>query len=58
MLFNEFDMEAELAAEREKGREERDMALAKNAMAKGLPVEMIREITGLDFETLSRLSLQ
>jgi hypothetical protein len=62
MLFNEFDMEAELAAEweagLEKGREEGREKTAKNALAEGLPVEVIRKITGLDLETLSRLSVQ
>jgi hypothetical protein len=60
MLFNEFDLEAELAAEREagweKGREERDLALAKNALAEGLPLDMVGKITGLDLETLTQLS--
>jgi hypothetical protein len=74
MLFNEFDMEAELAAEREagwekgreagweKGREEgREEGLekaARNALAKGLPLDTIGEITGLDLETLTQLSSQ
>jgi hypothetical protein len=74
MLFNEFDMEAELAAEREEGieiglekglekgreegREENREEVAKNALAEGLPVEMIRKITGLDLETLTQLSSQ
>jgi hypothetical protein len=78
MLFAEFNLEAELAAEREagwekgreagwekgreagweKGREERDLALARNALAEGLPVEVIQKITGLDLETLTRLSSQ
>ena len=34
-----------------KGKEE----TAKNALAKGLPVELIHEITGLDLETIKSL---
>jgi hypothetical protein len=58
MLFTEFSLEDELAAEREAGREERDMEIAKNALAKGLPLDMIGEITGLDPETLTQLAAQ
>jgi hypothetical protein len=58
MLFNEFDMEAEWEAGFEKGWAERLEKAARNALAEGLPVEVIREITGLDLETFSRLSLQ
>jgi predicted transposase/invertase (TIGR01784 family) len=35
----------------EKGREE----TARNALAKGLPMELIHEITGLDMETIKSL---
>jgi hypothetical protein len=72
MLFGEWKLEDALVVEREEGREEgleeglerglergRERGreeIAKNALAKGLPVEMIREITGLDLETLSQLS--
>jgi hypothetical protein len=58
MLFTEFSLEDELAAEREAGREERDIAIAKNALAEGVPMEMIRKITGLDQETLTQLAAQ
>jgi hypothetical protein len=66
MLFNEFDMEVELAAEREagleagleKGMEKGREEIARNALAEGLPVEVIRKITGLDLETLTQLSSQ
>ncbi|MDR1318754.1 MAG: Rpn family recombination-promoting nuclease/putative transposase [Treponema sp.] len=62
MLFNEFNMEAELAAEweagLEKGMEEGLEKTARNALAEGLPMEVIRKITGLDLETISQLSSQ
>jgi predicted transposase YdaD len=68
MLFAEFDMEAELAAEREAGweagqeigweagRKEQNLAIAKNALAEGASPEFVRKITGLDLETIARLS--
>ena len=40
----------------EKGREEGMETAARNALAKGLPVEMIHEITGLDIEAIKRLA--
>ncbi|MDR3147658.1 MAG: hypothetical protein LBU00_04690 [Treponema sp.] len=62
MLFNEFSLEDELAVEREvaweEGREERETEIAKNALAEGLPVEVIRKITGLDQATLTQLAAQ
>jgi predicted transposase/invertase (TIGR01784 family) len=39
----------------EKGLEEGREEIARNALAKGLPVEMIRDITGLDAETINAL---
>jgi hypothetical protein len=68
MLFAEFNLEAELAAEREAGweagqeigwkagREEQNRAIARNALAEGASPEFVQKITGLDLETLMRLS--
>jgi len=39
----------------ERGREEREKELALNALAKGLPLELIHDLTGLDLETIARL---
>jgi predicted transposase/invertase (TIGR01784 family) len=41
---------------REEGRKNGQEEIAKNALAKGLPLDMIGEITGLDQETLTRLA--
>jgi predicted transposase/invertase (TIGR01784 family) len=41
----------------EKGRAEGLEATARNAMAKGLPVDVISDITGLDIETIKQLSV-
>ena len=40
----------------EEGRKEGREEVACNALAKGLPFEMISEITGVDLETIQRLS--
>jgi predicted transposase/invertase (TIGR01784 family) len=59
MLFTEWNWDDALAVRfeegleegREKGREE----IARNALAKGLPLDTIQEITGLDMETLRNI---
>jgi len=60
MLANDWDMKTALEVEREegyeKGREERDVEIARNALAKGYSLETIRDITGLDTETITGLS--
>jgi hypothetical protein len=64
MLANEWDMQTALEVEREEGFEkgvEKGMergveTVAVNALAKGLPFELIRELTGLDTETITGLS--
>jgi hypothetical protein len=40
---------------REEGREEREMEIARNALAKGLQLEMIQEITGLDIDAIRNI---
>jgi hypothetical protein len=60
MLLNEWNWDDYVAVQREealeegleKGREE----TARNALAEGLPIEIIRKITGLDTETIQGLS--
>jgi dynactin complex subunit len=42
-------------AAREEGREEEREEIARNALAKGMPLELIHEITGLDMETIKSL---
>jgi hypothetical protein len=56
MLYDEWKLEDALVVEREEGREEGLEEVAKNALAKGLPVELIREITGLDSATIQGLT--
>jgi hypothetical protein len=40
----------------EKGQEKKAMEIARNALAKGLSIEVIHDITGLDLETIKRLA--
>jgi predicted transposase/invertase (TIGR01784 family) len=72
MLFTEWNWDDALAVRFEEGREEgRERGLeeglekglekgreeiARNALAKGLPPDTIREITGLDIETIRNLA--
>jgi hypothetical protein len=43
------DRQSELSYAREEEREN----IARNALAKGIPIETIHEITGLDMETIN-----
>jgi hypothetical protein len=64
MLFGEWKLEDALVVEREegreegleRGREEREAEIAKNALTKGVSVEFISEITGLPAETIQSLA--
>jgi predicted transposase/invertase (TIGR01784 family) len=69
MLFDEWKLEDALVVEREEGREEgleeglekgeerKQREVAQNALAEGLPVEIIQKITGLDSEAIRQLGL-
>ncbi|MDR2784878.1 MAG: hypothetical protein LBB83_03075 [Treponema sp.] len=56
--MTEWKLEDALVIEREGGRKERGVEVAKTALAKGLPLDIISEITGLNSETVKRLSAQ
>jgi hypothetical protein len=60
MLMTEWKLEDALVVEREEGREEgreeRGVEVARNALAEGLPAEVIQKITGLDFDTIKRIA--
>ena len=38
------------------GREEKAIEIARNALARNIPLELIHDITGLDIETINRLN--
>jgi len=40
----------------EKGQEAATVNIARNALAEGLPIEIIQKITGLDLETIKQLA--
>ena len=52
MLFTEWNRDDALVVRFEEGGEE----IARNALAKGLPPDIIREITGLDIETIRNIA--
>jgi predicted transposase/invertase (TIGR01784 family) len=64
MLMTEWKLEEALVVEREEGREEgREQGfeegrkeIAKAALAKGMSPETVSEITGLDIETVKKLT--
>jgi hypothetical protein len=59
MLMSEWKLEDALVVEREEGREEgreeRDLEVARNALAAGLPPELIQKITGLAIKDIASL---
>jgi hypothetical protein len=58
MLFTEWNWDDALAVRFEEGREEGREEIARNALTKGLPPDVIREITGLDIQTIMNIAQQ
>ena len=56
MLLTEWNWEEAKQVWQEESREEGIETTARNALAKGYPLEAIHDITGLDMETLNRLA--
>jgi hypothetical protein len=56
MLFTEWNWDDALAVRYEEGREEGREEIARNALAKGLPPDIIGEITCLDIETIRHIA--
>ena len=56
MLMTEWNWDDALAVRYEEGREEEREKNARNALAKGYPIEEISDITGLDLDTIKSLS--
>ena len=55
VAWREEAREAGLEEGREEGREEEREVIARNALAKGIPLDLIHEITGLNMETIIEL---
>ena len=62
MLLTEWNWDDAIAVNREEaweeGREEREIEIAQNALAKGFSVESIHEITDLSLETIEKLKAE
>ena len=56
MLITEWNTEEAKEVWYEEGLEKGIEIAARNSIAKGLPVEVIHEITGLDIEVIKRLA--
>ena len=56
MLITEWNTEEAKEVWYEEGMERGREEVAKNALKKGLSVEMIHDITGLDTETINKLA--
>ena len=55
MLMTEFNLDDCIAVRIEEDREDRNAEIVRNAFAEGLPVDVIRKITGLDIDTIKTL---
>ena len=58
MLITEWNWDDALAVRYEEGLEEGLETTARNAFAKGIPLELIHEITGLDFDILENIKAE
>ena len=56
MLGTEWDLNTALEVEREEGEEKKAKEIAQNALAEGVPVELVSKITMLDIEKVRELS--
>ena len=55
MLFTEWKLEDAIAVAREEARVDEKLEIARNSLAKGSTPEFVRDITGLDMETIESL---
>ena len=55
MLMTEFNLEDAIAVRAEERVEEVHTEIVRNAFTKGLPIDVIRDITGLDIDTIKTL---
>jgi predicted transposase YdaD len=55
MLTTEWNWDTAREVWEEEAREKKGEEIARNALTKGIPVETIKEITGLSLDTIERL---
>ena len=55
MLMTEWNWDDALAVRYEEGMEEGVEKVARNALAEGIPFELINKITGLDLDDIRKL---
>jgi hypothetical protein len=58
MVLTEWNLEEAKVAWHEEGREEGREEVARNALAKGLPLDVIHEITGLDIQAIQNIQAE
>jgi len=56
MIVTEWDMATALEVEREEGYEKGREEIARNALAEGVPVELVSKITMMDIAKVRELS--
>jgi len=54
----EVDLQSKLGGAKREGRMEMGREVARSALAEGIPVDLVRKITGLDLETIKSLEAQ
>jgi predicted transposase YdaD len=55
MLMTEWNWDDALAVRYEEGKEDGQEEVALNALAEGLPIDIIQKITGLDIGTVKKI---
>jgi hypothetical protein len=55
MLMEELYWDDRLALRQEEGKMDSKKVIARNALAEGLPIEIVQKITGLDIETVKSI---
>jgi len=55
MLLTEWNTEDAKEVWYEEGREEERFEIVRNALAKGISLNVVRDITGLDIEAIERI---
>jgi predicted transposase YdaD len=58
MLAREWNLEDALAVRFREGQQEAQEEIARKALAKGISLEVVSEIVGMDIEAIRRLSGQ